>query len=195
MFLHLSVILFTGGRGVSVRETLPDRDPPSRDPLDRDSPDRPPWTETPPDRPPCRETPPPRHTLTSGWYAPYWNAFLYFPYKFNSILGEKPFKCTYCEYATAQNSTLKIHLKRHHSTKSTTRSTASASSSVASSATPLSSSASASSSASSPSASAGPSATSTTQEPVTCDKCDIVFPVKDLLEKHNEQHHPSDEWE
>ena len=28
--------------------------------------------------------------------------------------GEKPFKCTYCEYATAQNSTLKIHLKRHH---------------------------------------------------------------------------------
>ena len=30
------------------------------------------------------------------------------------LLGEKPFKCTYCEYATAQNSTLKIHLKRHH---------------------------------------------------------------------------------
>ena len=29
-------------------------------------------------------------------------------------LGEKPFHCTYCEYATAQNSTLKIHLKRHH---------------------------------------------------------------------------------
>ena len=29
-------------------------------------------------------------------------------------IGEKPFKCTYCEYATAQNSTLKIHLKRHH---------------------------------------------------------------------------------
>ena len=28
--------------------------------------------------------------------------------------GEKPFKCTHCEYATAQNSTLKIHLKRHH---------------------------------------------------------------------------------
>ena len=28
--------------------------------------------------------------------------------------GEKPFKCTYCEYATAQNSTLKIHLRRHH---------------------------------------------------------------------------------
>jgi hypothetical protein len=28
--------------------------------------------------------------------------------------GEKPFKCTFCEYATAQNSTLKIHLKRHH---------------------------------------------------------------------------------
>jgi hypothetical protein len=30
------------------------------------------------------------------------------------IPGEKPFKCTYCEYATAQNSTLKIHLRRHH---------------------------------------------------------------------------------
>ena len=30
------------------------------------------------------------------------------------ILGEKPFKCTHCEYSTAQNSTLKIHLKRHH---------------------------------------------------------------------------------
>ena len=35
------------------------------------------------------------------------------------IVGEKPFKCTFCEYATAQNSTLKIHLKRHHS-KATT---------------------------------------------------------------------------
>lgn len=33
---------------------------------------------------------------------------------FNLITGEKPFKCTFCEYATAQNSTLKIHLKRHH---------------------------------------------------------------------------------
>lgn len=30
------------------------------------------------------------------------------------VVGEKPFKCTHCEYATAQNSTLKIHLKRHH---------------------------------------------------------------------------------
>ena len=29
-------------------------------------------------------------------------------------IGEKPFKCSHCEYATAQNSTLKIHLKRHH---------------------------------------------------------------------------------
>lgn len=28
--------------------------------------------------------------------------------------GEKPFKCTFCEYATAQSSTLKIHKKRHH---------------------------------------------------------------------------------
>ncbi len=33
--------------------------------------------------------------------------------------GEKPFKCVYCEYATAQNSTLKIHLKRHHAASST----------------------------------------------------------------------------
>ena len=32
-----------------------------------------------------------------------------------NILGEKPFKCNHCEYATAQNSTLKIHLKKHHS--------------------------------------------------------------------------------
>jgi len=33
---------------------------------------------------------------------------------FRMFLGEKPYKCTYCEYATAQNSTLKIHLRRHH---------------------------------------------------------------------------------
>ena len=33
------------------------------------------------------------------------------------VSGEKPFKCTFCKYATAQNSTLKIHLKRHHNGK------------------------------------------------------------------------------
>ena len=37
-----------------------------------------------------------------------------------SYTGEKPFKCTYCEYATAQNSTLKIHLRRHHDAPSST---------------------------------------------------------------------------
>lgn len=36
-------------------------------------------------------------------------------FPFVSIVGEKPFKCDHCEYSTAQNSTLKIHLKRHHS--------------------------------------------------------------------------------
>jgi len=33
---------------------------------------------------------------------------------YDCFSGEKPYKCTYCEYATAQNSTLKIHLRRHH---------------------------------------------------------------------------------
>ena len=50
MFLHVSVILFTGGEEVSVRKTnLLDRDPPGQ---------RPPSTETPPDRePPDRDHP------------------------------------------------------------------------------------------------------------------------------------------
>ena len=40
--------------------------------------------------------------------------------------GEKPFKCEYCDYATAQNSTLKIHIKRHHMDKQVSSSTISA---------------------------------------------------------------------
>ena len=88
MFLHVSVILFTGGRQVPVRETSPDRaPPPDTAPLDRDSPlgqippDRePPRQRTLPDRDPLwTETPwtetLPR-TVTSGRYASYWNAFL-----------------------------------------------------------------------------------------------------------------------
>ena len=51
-------------------------------------------------------------TFVSGIFKKKQNArILYF---FSIFTGEKPFKCTYCEYATAQNSTLKIHLKRHH---------------------------------------------------------------------------------
>ena len=42
------------------------------------------------------------------------------------VTGEKPYKCTYCEYATAQNSTLKIHLKRHHRATDDTNFTCSA---------------------------------------------------------------------
>lgn len=36
--------------------------------------------------------------------------------------GEKPYRCLYCDYATAQNSTLKIHLKRHHEGQTTSES-------------------------------------------------------------------------
>ena len=79
MFLHLSVILYTGV-GVSVRETplvrRPldiDPPPPDRDPLDGD----PPWTETPRTETPPKQRPPPgRRTVTIGRYASYWNAFL-----------------------------------------------------------------------------------------------------------------------
>ena len=58
-------------------ETPLDRDPPGQ----RPSGQRPPWTETPLDgdplgqRPPWTETSP--HTVKSGRYASYWNAFLF----------------------------------------------------------------------------------------------------------------------
>ena len=71
--LHVSVILFTGGRGVSVRETPGqrppwtetslDRDPLGRDPLGRDPPGQRPPGLRPPDRNPPGQRPP-------------WNAFL-----------------------------------------------------------------------------------------------------------------------
>ena len=63
MFLHLCVILFTGG---SPRQRPPslDRNSPDRDPLDRD--------------PPGQRPPPPRDPpmAKSRWNASYWNAFL-----------------------------------------------------------------------------------------------------------------------
>ena len=82
MFLHLSVILFTGWEG-----GLPDRTPwtETLHPLDRDSPlgrdppqdrDHPSRTETPPDRAPP--------TVKNGRYASYWNAFL-LPFEFTPI--------------------------------------------------------------------------------------------------------------
>ena len=80
MFLHVSVILFTGG-SLCQGDPPPDRDPPRTEtpPL--------PWTETPPSldrdppfpgqRPPSPGQRPPR-TVTSGRYASYWNAFLFY---------------------------------------------------------------------------------------------------------------------
>ena len=53
MFLHLCVILFTEGEGVSLTETSLDRDLPGQRPL---------WTETPVDR----DTPLDRDTLSTG---------------------------------------------------------------------------------------------------------------------------------
>ena len=67
IFLHLSVILFTGGGGgVLLARPPPDGEPPlSRHPPDGDPPQS---RHTPPDG----EHPPP----TTGRYASYWNAFL-----------------------------------------------------------------------------------------------------------------------
>ena len=63
MFLHVSVILFTGrGGSLSGRPPRTETTPGQRPPRQRPPPDR---------------DPPPR-TVTSGWYASYWNAFLYF---------------------------------------------------------------------------------------------------------------------
>ena len=89
MFLHVSVILFTGG-GSPGRENPPDREeppgqgepPPNQ--VDPPGPGRPPGTRENP--PPGRENPPgpgrpPREAdsrirSTSGRYTSYWNAFL-----------------------------------------------------------------------------------------------------------------------
>ena len=89
MFLHLSVILFTG-------EYLPsacwDTHTPGQTPLVRQPPPgrHPPWVDSPPARhPPSRHPPaqcmlgytPPAewdtHGYCWGWYACYWNAFLF----------------------------------------------------------------------------------------------------------------------
>ena len=92
IFLHLSVILFTGGRGsASVHAGIPppEQTPPlSRHPLGT----RPPKEQTHPPgtRPTRNRHPPPRADplpfpgadssirSTSGWYASYWNAFLFY---------------------------------------------------------------------------------------------------------------------
>ena len=60
MFLHVSVILFTRGRWVSIRETPLDRPPPRRQrpTVYRKTPrQRPPWTDTPQTETPWKETP------------------------------------------------------------------------------------------------------------------------------------------
>ena len=79
IFLHLFVILFTGG----VWQGEPPRhgDPPGPDPPTMENPPAwrtPPGMETPPDQTP----PPPREAYsgirsTIGRYASYWNAFLF----------------------------------------------------------------------------------------------------------------------
>ena len=83
MFLHLSVILFTEGAGFVRKPPTGQRLPRQRSPRS----ETPPWTETPrteipldrdpPDRDPPGQRSPPR-TVTSGWYASYWKAFLFF---------------------------------------------------------------------------------------------------------------------
>ena len=95
VFLHVSLILFTGGMGSlsgrPPRQRPPDRDPqteiswteipgqrsPRQRPPDRDPPrplDRGPQTETPWDRDPTGQRPP--CTVTSRQYASYWNVHI-----------------------------------------------------------------------------------------------------------------------
>ena len=120
IFLHLSVILFTGG-GLPGRTPLCQGEPPCQgDPPARENPparetpspvretplpcqgelpcqgdpparENPPWPGRPPlpgrtprtrENPPCQGEPPPQEAdcsirSTSGWYASYWNAFLF----------------------------------------------------------------------------------------------------------------------
>ena len=65
MFSQASVILFTGGGGVCPSSCW----------------DTPRWADNPPRQTPPRQTPPgrppPRDGHCSGWYASYWNAFLF----------------------------------------------------------------------------------------------------------------------
>ena len=99
IFLHLSVILFTGGVLPQCmlgyqHPPRPGRHPPRGDPPEQ----TPPWTrQTPPgpgrhppgaDTPPDQADPPHRGSIrsTSGRYASYWNAFLFFIYLPNYII-------------------------------------------------------------------------------------------------------------
>ena len=95
IFLHLSVILFTGGGSASVHAGIPPQPPPpgpcTHPPLDH-APTHPSTMHpppqnapTPPDHTPTPPTmqPPPRHRAcweirsTRGRYASYWNAILF----------------------------------------------------------------------------------------------------------------------
>ena len=82
MFLHLSVVLFTGGVSASVHAGI--HPPPLGThplPLGRHPPtpgQTPPWADTPLARhPPLPYTSPPADGHCSGRYASYWNAFLF----------------------------------------------------------------------------------------------------------------------
>ena len=72
MFLHLCVILFTGWRKLASQHAsqVTGADTPKADTPEGD---------TPSDRHPTlwRQTPPPQNNHWSGWYASYWNAFLF----------------------------------------------------------------------------------------------------------------------
>ena len=72
MFLHLSVILFTGGGVYPNMQRASGVYPPGQTPpADTPQVDTPSWEDKPPGQPPlCRQ-------LLSGRYASYWNAFLY----------------------------------------------------------------------------------------------------------------------
>ena len=75
IFLHLSVILFTGGPA-SVHAGMPPPSGPGRPPQTRQTPPPVPQPGRPPDQ---ADTPPEadsRIRSTSGRYASYWNAFL-----------------------------------------------------------------------------------------------------------------------
>ena len=86
IFLHLSVILFTGGEGFSLPDPPGRRTPPGwRNTPPMENPPRwrnPPGWRTPPDgEPPGWRTPPPPEADSGIWsvigrYTSYWNAFL-----------------------------------------------------------------------------------------------------------------------
>ena len=86
MFLHVCVILFTGG-GLRAGRTPPGQEEPPWAGRTPPGPGRPPSRENPPDQadppPDQADTTPPPHEAdsriqsTSGRYASYWNAFLF----------------------------------------------------------------------------------------------------------------------